>query len=722
MDFSLKHRGPTDVGKNTIVKQGGCYNIMIRSTKLTPISLLAGLLLLTSSLFAESGQEIPDSAQVQMLEDTIRVVGRHRDLTGIASSASEVRVSYEDFRLRPLLREAELLETSPGFIATQHSGGGKGNQMFLRGFNLDHGTDFSTSVEGMPINLPTHAHGHGYTDIHFLIPEFVSDIEFHKGVYSADIGDFSSAGSARINLRKRTNGNLLKFEVGEDGYRRAVAGISQKVGASDLLIAAEMKGHDGPWDVPENLKKTGVMARFSTPDEGRDRFSFLFLGYDNEWAASDQIPRRAVESGLISPYGQIDSTLGGESSRYSLSGTWDRYMGNTSLQTNFYLVKYEMDLFSNFTYFAADSVTGDQFEQYDNRTIIGGGSGITTVMQAFGHEQAIRAGVQVRADFIQDLGLYSTEERRRVSTIREDGVTQLTTGAYFGVSSHWSDKVRTEIGLRGDLFYFDVDARSLAQNGGSETDGILSPKFSVAVGPFSGVEFYGNAGLGFHSNDARGATIAVDPTTGDPTDKVDALVRSTGAEVGVRVSPVNNLQSTVALWWLELDSELLFVGDGGATEPSDKSRRTGIEFANAFNFSRQLFFDLDLALTRSRLKDVGDEDRIPGALESVLSAGVTWDHPSGLAGAVRVRYFGEYALIEDNSQRAEPSTMVNTMLSYRFQDITLAVSVLNLFDEEDNDIQYYYGSKLGAEVGETEDIHYHPALPRSVRISLCYGI
>ncbi len=696
---------------------------MIKSIRLLSVTLLVSLLLAMPSLFADSRQETPDSIRVENLGDTIRVVGRHRDLTGIASSASEVRVSYEDFRLRPLLREAELLETSPGFIATQHSGGGKGNQMFLRGFNLDHGTDFSTSVEGMPINLPTHAHGHGYTDIHFLVPEFVSDIEFHKGVYSADIGDFSSAGSARINLKKRMNGNLLKFEVGEDGYRRAVAGISQKAGAGDLLIGAEMKGYDGPWDVPENLKKTSILARYSTPDEGRDRFSFLFLGYDNDWAASDQIPRRAVESGLISPYGQIDSTLGGTSSRYSLSGIWDRYMGSSSLQTNFYLVKYEMDLFSNFTYFAADSVTGDQFEQYDNRTIVGASSGITMATHALGREQAIRAGVQMRADFIQDIGLYSTEQRRRVSTIREDEVTQLTTGAYFSVSSHWSDKLRTEIGLRGDLFHFDVDARSLAENGGTETDAILSPKLSVAVGPFSGVEFYGNAGLGFHSNDARGATIKVDPTSGEATEKVDALVRSTGAEFGVRVSPVKNLQSTVALWWLELDSELLFVGDGGATEPSDKSRRTGIEFANAFNFSRQLFFDLDLALTRSRLKDVGAEDRIPGALESVLSAGVTWDHPSGLAGAVRVRHFGEYALIEDNGRRAEPSTMVNTTLSYRFNDITLAFSVLNLFDEEDNDIQYYYGSKLAGEIaGETEDVHYHPALPRSVRISLCYGI
>lgn len=691
---------------------------------LKSISLTIFCVLLVSGVF---GQEINDTTVtdtvVTELDLAILVVGRHSDQTGIATSASQLRVGYEDFRLRPLMREAELLETSPGFIATQHSGGGKGNQMFLRGFNLDHGTDFSTSVEGMPINLPTHAHGHGYTDINFLIPEFVSDIEFHKGVYSADIGDFGSAGSARIGLRKTLDGHLLKFEVGEDGYRRAVVGLDQAFCGGSLLLGAELKGNDGPWDVEENLKKTSLLARYSTPDEGKDRFSVLFLGYDNNWNASDQIPRRAVESELISRFGQIDSTLGGESSRYSITGAWQRLTGSTLFQSNLYLVAYDLDLFSNFTYFAADSISGDQFEQFDNRTIVGASFGITSVAHGLGHDHVVRAGVLARADFIHDIGLYSTREGRRISTVREDEVNQVTTGAYLDISSKWSKVVRTEIGLRGDFFNFDVEALSEPLNGGSETDGILSPKFSIAVAPFSGVEFYGNAGLGFHSNDARGATIRVDPATGESAERVDPLVRSTGAEVGVRLTPVRNLQSTIAVWWLELDSELLFVGDGGTTEPSDKSQRTGIEFANAFNVNRQLFFDLDLALTRVRLRNGTSEDRIPGALESVLAAGVTWNMLSGIAGAVRVRHFGEYPLIEDNSERAKPTTLVNAGVSYRFEDITFGLSVLNLFDEDDNDIQYYYGSRLSSETAvENEDVHYHPVLPRSVRFSISYGL
>jgi hypothetical protein len=667
------------------------------------------------------GEEKKDSVPVFFV-DTLKVVGRIDDLTGIGITASEGRIGIRDIRLRPIVREGELLETVPGMILTQHSGDGKSNQMFVRGFNLDHGTDFQTRVAGMPINMPTHAHGQGYTDLNFLIPELIEYVEYKQGVYYAEVGDFGSAGGAHFRLPKTLPQTFFKLGGGENGYSRIVGGASTGVGSGDLLIGGEVKGYDGPWEVAQNLRKWSALARY-TWHVGGHEVSLLGMSYRNRWESSDQLPKRVVDEGLVSRFGQVDSTLGGQSQRHSLSASW-RHIGDSSYQkADVYGLYYDLDLYSNFTYFLDDTLNGDQINQADKRVIVGGNFEHHQQSVLFDRQHLLTLGFQTRADFI-DVGLHNTKERQRTGTVREDDVVEWGSGLYLTAESRWGPRFRSLLGLRGDFYLFDVTS-DRPENSGNRTDGIITPKVSLMFGPWVSTEFYASAGLGFHSNDARGATQTVDPASGERVEAVDPLVLSRGAEFGLRSTPLHAYRSTLSLWALELDSELLFVGDAGTTEPTGKSQRLGVTWANFYRPIPRLSLDLDVSFTRARYADAPEgEDHIPGALENVVAAGVMWDAVErGPFAAVRLRHFGEYPLTEDNSVRATPTTLINASFGFLFSDIRVSLSVLNLLDsEEDNDIQYFYVSRRPNEpLGGVEDIHFHPVERRQVRFCVSWG-
>ncbi len=665
----------------------------------------------------------PDRDTVFILEP-ITVEGRVDDLTGQASSASVGYVGYEDFRLRPLVREGELLETVPGMILTQHSGSGKSNQMFVRGFNLDHGTDFSTRVEGMPLNFVTHAHGQGYTDLNFLVPELVDHIGYALGTHYAEIGDFGSAGGADIRLRQELDRPFVSVGFGENAHRRVVGGGSVAVGRNGSLLAGgEVRRYDGPWVVEEDVRKLSGMLRY-THRGASGIFSVLALAYDNRWDSSDQIPRRAVEAGTISRFGQIDPTLGGESSRYSLSARWVRSASGSSQLVDVFATRYHLDLFSNFTYLLEDPVEGDQIRQEDDgRWTVGANLRHGQPVGWLGREHELSLGAQLRGDFA-DVTLSRSRAREVVGVVRSDAVRQYSGGLFVELESHWSDVFRSVLGLRGDLYAFDVTSDD-PRNSGTAGDGIVSPKASLIFGPWARTELYLSGGLGFHSNDARGTVTTLDPATGEPADPVDPLVRSVGGEVGLRTSALPGLRTTVTLWTVALDSELLFVGDAGTTEPSDASRRVGLTLANFYRFVPGWSADVDVSLTRARFPDRPDgENRVPGALENVVAAGITRDPGGdGLTGALRIRRFGSYPLIEDDSVRANANTLANLAVGYRLGRVLLEAQVLNLFDEQHSDIQYFYGSRLtGEPAGGVEDVHFHPAEPRQIRVRLSWGM
>jgi outer membrane receptor protein involved in Fe transport len=634
------------------------------------------------------------------------------------TSASQGVVTAEQLANRPRLRAAELLEVVPGLIVTQHSGDGKANQYFLRGFNLDHGTDFRTTVDGMPVNMPTHGHGQGYSDLNFVIPELVSRIRYRKGTYYAEEGDFSAAGAAELEYFNRLEQTLVQAEAGEDGYRRGVLAGSRGLGGGDVLYGFSGAVNDGPWDVPEDLRKLNGVLRYTRP-LGSGELSVSGMGYDSRWTSTDQIPRRAVEQGRIGRYGSLDDSDGGETSRYSLSASWQGATGASAWRASTYWIDYDLSLFSNFTYVLDDPANGDQFEQHDARRIAGGELRFERHGDLAGLHMHHLIGAELRYDDIGGVGLYRTRRRVRLATVREDSVDQLSYGLYYSNTAQWRPWLRSTAGVRGDVYRFDVDA-DRPQNSGREQDALISPKLSLVLGPWRSTDVFLNAGYGFHSNDARGTTISVDPVSGEPVEPVDPLVRAKGYEAGLRTRWLPQLQTAVTVWRLTLDSELLFVGDAGTTEASRPSRRTGIEIANYWTPLRHVIVDADAAWSRARFRD-GDPagDRIPGAIGRTASLGVVVDGLRGGFGGLRLRYFGGRPLVEDGSVRSSSSTLVNARLGYApTPRLRVTVDVLNLFDRELSDIDYFYTSRLPAESEPVDDVHFHPAEPRTLRLGL----
>jgi outer membrane receptor protein involved in Fe transport len=651
------------------------------------------------------------------LEEVV-VTAQRRGLIGKAESSSQGMVTRVQLETRPVMRTAELLETVPGLVVTQHSGDGKANQYFMRGFNLDHGTDLATSVDGIPVNMHTHGHGQGYTDINFVIPELLERIEYKKGTYFADEGNFSAAGAVDLVYRRRLDDTLLSLTVGEDSHRRGVLAGSAAAGDGDLLWALEYGSTDGPWELEEDLERANAVLKYSVGQNG-DGYSITASAYDGSWISTDQIPERALAAGLLNRFGYIDPTGGGESHRYALNFELEKPVGNWSFTGNLYALDYQLDLFSNFTYLL-DGENGDQFEQVDERRAHGLHAELVRATNYGGLAGQLTFGVQSRYEDIGRVGLYLTDDRVRYDTIREDAVSRLGLGFYVEQQLRFTDWLRVIAGLRHDRADFDVDS-DLESNSGSAQDHITSPKVLLVLGPWAETEFFINAGRGFHENDARGTTITVDPVDGvTAADPVRPMVRASGAEIGVRTGLVPYTQLTLTAWVLDLDSELIYVGDAGATEASRATSRHGVELGVFVMPNEWLAIDADLAWSHARFSqpDVAG-NFIPGAVEKVASLGVAVQHPGGWFGGARLRHFGAAPLIEDNSVRSDPTTVVNLEIGRRIGErFSIALGAYNIFDSRDNDITYFYESQLSGEAAPVVDRHFHPVEPRTLRLTL----
>jgi outer membrane receptor protein involved in Fe transport len=658
--------------------------------------------------------------------EEVTVTGRRVNLVGQAQSASQGLVSQQEIALRPILRTGDVLELVPGMVATQHSGGGKANQYFLRGFNLDHGTDFATYVDGMPVNMRTHGHGQGYSDLNFLIPETISTLAYKKGPYYADVGDFSSAGSAQIATADRVDKGTIEVAAGEDEFYRLLLLDSVAMGAGNGSYALELNSYDGPWqDIKEDIQKVNLMLKYATR-LGHGDASVSFMGYDNEWNSPDQIPSRAVESGLIDELGSIDDTVGGNSSRYSLAGAWK----DTHWDISAYAINYDLKLWSNFTYFLDDEVNGDQFQQKDERWLYGGRAEYRLESSILGLPMLNRFGAETRYDDIDEVGLYKTRERVQLGPQRSDRVKEWSTGVYGENQINWSDRFRSVLGARYEYFDFDVGSLiesningvDLTGNSGQADADKLSLKGNLIYTFNPEWEAYFSAGQGLHSNDARGATTVVDPADGTAIEPVDPLVDSLGYEVGLRGFWNERLNASMALWSLELDSELLFVGDAGNTEATRGSERQGVEVTAYYRLNDYWTADVEYAYTDAKFTDFAPEgDNIPGSTEQVVQAGLSGQFLDGWFGSLRLRYFGERPLIEDGSVKSDSTTVLNLRAGYQGPNWELKMDVLNLLDSDDHDIDYYYASRLPNEpAGGVEDIHFHILEPRTVRVYATY--
>jgi len=622
-------------------------------------------------------------------------------------AASEQRISGETLNTRPVTRPGEILEAVPGLIVTQHSGEGKANQYFLRGFNLDHGTDISINLDGMPINMRTHAHGQGYADLNFMIPELVDNLLVRKGPYWAEEGDFSSAGAVHISYADRLEKNLVSATGGSFGYWRGLAAGSVSLGNGTLTGASEIERYNGPWDVPDNVRKYNGVLRYAegTADNG---FALTGMAYTNSWHATNQTATRAVDEGIVDRFGTLDPTDGGDTQRYSLSARWSRKDERSADRIEGYFVFSTLNLFNDFTYFLNDPVNGDQFQQSDKRNLYGVNASHATFHAIVGLEAENLVGLQVRHDSI-DLGLFNTVNRVAIGTIRTDHVEETSIGLYMQEKIKWTDWLRSTVGLRGDVFWA-TDASDQPGSSAASTAFMPNPKAGLVFGPFARTEFYINAGTGFHSNDVRGLG-----------QNVPLLVQSRGAEVGVRTQAIKGLDSALSLFLLDFDSELVFNGDAGDTSPSRPSRRIGVEWTNRWRVQPWAMLDGDVAYTQARFKDAGNPigSFIPEAPAWVASAGITLGEDLGWFGALRWRYFGPRPLIEDGSVYSSPTSLFNARLGYAFDSgIKITLDALNLLNTQADQITYYYESQLRGESTPVNDTHFHPVEPLAVRLTV----
>ena len=628
-------------------------------------------------------------------------------------SSSEKNVSGAEVNAWPLSRPAEALEVVPGLIITQHSGEGKANQYFLRGFNLDHGTDLGIWVDEMPVNMRTHAHGQGYADLNFLIPELIGSVNIRKGPYFADEGDFSSVGAVHINLLDSIK-SMASITVGSFGYRRGFGVTSAKVGEGTLLVAGEAATYNGPWDNPDSLRKLNGVMRYSQ-GTAQDGFSLTGMAYTNKWNSTDQVPSRAIASGEIGLYGAFDPSDGGNSNRFSLSGRWAQTDEGGSSKATFYVIKSSLNLWNNFTYFLTDPVNSDQFHQHDDRVLGGINASHTFKSKFAGLPMETEIGVQSRYDGIR-LDLNNTVQRQFLSPIRGDAVREGSVGVFVQNTLHWNDWLRTIVGWRGDFYQTSVNSFFTPANSGNANAFMGSPKLTVVLGPFAKTEFFINAGEGFHSNDARGVTITESPTDGTALQSSPLLVKTIGAEVGLKTKIIPKLESSISLFLLDSASEILFLGDAGATEASRPSRRYGIEWTNDYRPLSWLSFEADIAATHARfLGDDPDQaalyaslagfpaarignapgNYIPGAPNVIATAGITLGEKTGWFSGLRYRYFGPRPLTEDGAFFSPATGLLNGRLGYRFDNgWRIQLDAFNLLNSHSDQITYAYGSLI----------------------------
>lgn len=650
-------------------------------------------------------------------------------LIGVADSASDGKVTAKQIEHRPFLRPGEVMETVPGLIVTQHSGDGKANQFFLRGFNLDHGSDFATYVNGMPVNMVSHAHGQGYMDVNFLIPELIGGLRYQKGPYAAEDGDFSTTGSARIDYKKSLDAPFVDVTFGEYQYKRLLAAGSQEWNGLQWLGALELAGYDGPWDQPENLNKANGIVRVSS-GTANNGFSITGMAYRSRWVASEHVPQRAIDRGEIGRYGTLLPNDGGETHRVSLSGEWNQTTDESAWRANAWVIDYGLNLFSSPSGFI-NGPQGDQHEQADHRTILGGQLEKHWFLGDQWRNSEINLGTQLRHDRISKLGLYDTVNRDRTNTVRQDHVNQTASALYTEVKTPWLPWLRSTVGLRYDYIDADVNADAGAfnlNNGGQASASQLSPKLGVAIAPWKSLEFYANWGRGFHSNDSRGAVISQNVVDGSDADRVPLIAKSKGSELGLRAAPLPGWHTSFALWQVQSSSELVFVGDEGVTEPRGSSKRYGIEWTNHLTATDWLFLDADVALSKARFDQIESGGKhIPNAVPLTASLAANFDDGHQWSGGVRVRYIGAYPLEETGKQQSSSFVTTNAKVEYKFNPQWQAsLSVLNLFNRKANDIEYYGGACTqldGPGCGGGEGIDgrlVHPLEPRSVRVGLRY--
>jgi hypothetical protein len=636
------------------------------------------------------------------------------------AAASSRTVRELDLRLRPRETAQELLHLAPGLVIAQHAGGGKAEQIFLRGFDADHGTDVAVTVDGVPVNMVSHGHGQGYADLHFLMPEVVDLVEVRKGPYDAGDGDFATAGTVSLRTRDRLARATAEVRGGSFHTAHGVAlvpfgGTSSQTGG---YLAASGHVTDGPAITPQNYERYNLFTKLTGPVGSNVEWMASVSGFGSRWDASGQVPERAVRQGLISRFGSIDPTEGGSTSRYDLSVGLRSSAGERNWKVQAYGTRYNFDLFSNFTFFLADSVNGDGINQTDDRLLLGLDASYTGTSSLAGLAGRASAGVGGRTDFT-DVTLAHVVQRRVLEQRTNTRVRQQHGYAWARQDLFLSRRLRLQLGLRADLFRGVTDrapgtATGLPQVSGVRTEALVSPKLNLAFELSPSTTLFANAGSGFHSNDARSAVRA--------RSGANTLARATGAELGTRHTWHGGTVA-VALWGLDLASELIYVGDEGTTEASGPSRRIGVDLEGRVRVLPWLWADADITLSRGRFPDqAAGADRIPLAPTITAIGGLTVRDTGPVSGGFRIRHVGSRAADQTNTVRALGHTVTELFSLWRVGPLDLMCSVDNLFDVDWNEAQFATTSRLRNESESVTELHFTPGSGRFVQVGASYRI
>ncbi|MEM9835087.1 MAG: TonB-dependent receptor [Bacteroidota bacterium] len=661
----------------------------------------------------------PQKIVVADLDDVYRVVLEEAsfDLGQVVVSQNNKElnvVASIDVELAPVRTSQELLRRVPGLFIGQHAGGGKAEQIFLRGFDIDHGTDISISVDGMPVNMVSHAHGQGYADMHFIIPETLDKIDFGKGPYYAEQGNFNTAGYVDFTTKRRLENSQIGLDIGQFNTIRALGMISLlDTFNQSAYIATEYSVTDGPFESPQNFYRTNIMGKYSARLPNGTSISLLASHFDSEWDASGQVPQRAVDSGLITRFGAIDDTEGGSTSRtnFALNATHPLPDGSF-LRSNAYLSNYDFELFSNFTFFLEDPDNADQIRQQEERTIFGVETSWNKSVFIGGNETLLKIGGGFRADDVNNIGLSRTANRRTLLESIQQG--EVVEKNYYGFAS-----AALEVGnwlfqpaLRYDYFEFNyVDALATQYDNQSQSASILAPKMSVVYDAAQNIQLFAKAGFGFHSNDTR---VVLQESR-------DILPAAFGVDVGALFKPGKRIIANVALWHLYLEQEFVYVGDAGIVEPSGETRRQGIDLGIRYQIADWLYANADGTYTYARsLGDPEGENLIPLAPIYTAVGGLTVQKDK-FTSRLEVRYLGDRPANEDDSIVAEGYTVVDWSANYDFGRVNLGFQIENLFDVDWNETQFATESRLRDEPTSFEEIHFTPGFPFFFKSTLRYN-
>lgn len=621
-----------------------------------------------------------------------------------------------DLQVNPVNNSQEILRKVPGLFIGQHAGGGKAEQIFLRGFDIDHGTDITLSVDGMPINMVSHAHGQGYSDLHFVIPETIKNIDFGKGPYYANQGDFNTAGYVNFATKTAIKDNMISVGYGDFNSFRTVAmfNLLENSKKDDAYVAMEYIETDGTFESPQNFNRLNLFAKYNTFLSDGDRVTLTASHFTSQWDASGQIPEREVANGNITRFGAIDDTEGGFTSRFNINIQLQKTLANNSiLEANAFYSNYNFELYSNFTFFLENPVDGDQIKQFEDRNIFGMNAKIITEKNYGDIEAKFTKGGGLRFDNITDNELSSTKNRQEILNRIQFGDVQQTNAYAFINSEFEIGRFKISPALRFDYFKFLYnDNLSTTYETLSKTKAIVNPKLNFLYTQNNNLQWFLKSGIGFHSNDAR-------VVLQDNADKV--LPRAYGVDFGNIWKPTKNIVLNTAVWYLFSEEEFVYVGDAGIVEPSGKSERYGLDLGIRYQITDNIYFDTDATITKARsLEASAGQDYIPLAPNFTLAGGLAFNNLGNFSGGLRFRYLADRAANEDNSIVAEGYFVSDLNINYNLKNITFGVAVENLFDVAWNETQFATESRLQNEANSVEEIHFTPGAPFFAKATITY--